>query len=671
MSISCSRDQYRAEYESKLRDELEQIRLRTNTEIDRLKHACHETYERENRSLREARDMALAEKERALATEQDHSTKYEQLMHEYRRLQTNNDCRLGELQSDVKLKSFEQERTSMLYEETVRSLKEAQLNTEKLQKKLEVLTKEYYGLQMSMERQVGELESTLTECTQKLESYERLENELDAVIMQAAEVENEADAERVLFSYGYGANIPTTSKRRLKQSVDLARRVLQLERANTSLRKEVERERAQLKEYSDKLKSSEDLLSQSQQPYHYLVQTIRGKDEQLRREKSCTESLENKLQCLHEEFDGLTRTKNMMAADLERLLGHSEELAHMKDAVRKLGTVPKTNNKRASALQTKALIESMLSKKGSYGQKTVHIQTARDVPTKMMPESGDTAHSMPAPTVFTAPEHADWYKQLKQKHQGRVKNTDLHPREVVVELQKIGDAEVERPVNKMTKDRATGIDEVRVKMRVMAECVLVRWTRRLLNTCTGEGKIPEEWRTGLIVLVWKRKRDVHDLEKYRGITLLRHVLKVLERILDKWIRRIVECEMGEHGFRKGSVGHDHFEMGRCPRGGGMPASITLTQRGDEGEHRRKIQSNVEDAHVAILDETPDVVIHRRPSGLGAVEQRHPHRSIGMTPSQVSAENQEKVWQRMYGHDGKGVPKFNSWINYQDLVHYKD
>ena len=34
-----------------------------------------------------------------------------------------------------------------------------------------------------------------------------------------------------------------------------------------------------------------------------------------------------------------------------------------------------------------------------------------------------------------------------------------------------------------------------------------------------------------------------------------------------------------------------------------------------------------------------------------------HRSIGMAPSQVSAANQEEVWQRMNGHDGKGVPKF--------------
>ena len=35
----------------------------------------------------------------------------------------------------------------------------------------------------------------------------------------------------------------------------------------------------------------------------------------------------------------------------------------------------------------------------------------------------------------------------------------------------------------------------------------------------------------------------------------------------------------------------------------------------------------------------------------------PHRSIGMTPLQVNPKNKEEVWQRQYGHDGKGVPKF--------------
>ena len=37
---------------------------------------------------------------------------------------------------------------------------------------------------------------------------------------------------------------------------------------------------------------------------------------------------------------------------------------------------------------------------------------------------------------------------------------------------------------------------------------------------------------GLIVPIWKRKGDVHDQGKYRDITLLSQVLKLLERVLD-------------------------------------------------------------------------------------------------------------------------------------------
>lgn len=43
------RDQYKTEYENKLREELEQIRLKTNGEIDRLRTSTKEMYERENR----------------------------------------------------------------------------------------------------------------------------------------------------------------------------------------------------------------------------------------------------------------------------------------------------------------------------------------------------------------------------------------------------------------------------------------------------------------------------------------------------------------------------------------------------------------------------------------------------------------------------------------------
>ena len=48
--------------------------------------------------------------------------------------------------------------------------------------------------------------------------------------------------------------------------------------------------------------------------------------------------------------------------------------------------------------------------------------------------------------------------------------------------------------------------------------------------CMQEGRILKEWRMGLIVPKWKRKGDVHDPGKYRGITLLIQVLKLLERV---------------------------------------------------------------------------------------------------------------------------------------------
>uniref|UniRef100_A0A673HYT3 Progesterone immunomodulatory binding factor 1 n=1 Tax=Sinocyclocheilus rhinocerous TaxID=307959 RepID=A0A673HYT3_9TELE len=240
----ASRDHYKTEYENKLRDELEHIRTKTSHEIESLQRASKETYERENRNLRETRDNAVIEKDRALNAERDAQAKYDQHLDQFRQLQLSSDSRVAELLNQVKLKKFELERSQMVQEETARNLSLCQIECEKHQKKLEVLTKEFYGLQTSSEKRITELQAQNFEKQARLETYERLEKELDDVTMQAAEMENEDEAERVLFSYGYGANIPTTAKRRLKQSVHLARRVLQLEKQNTLLRRDLERQTA-------------------------------------------------------------------------------------------------------------------------------------------------------------------------------------------------------------------------------------------------------------------------------------------------------------------------------------------------------------------------------------------------------------------------------------------
>ena len=75
---------------------------------------------------------------------------------------------------------------------------------------------------------------------------------------------------------------------------------------------------------------------------------------------------------------------------------------------------------------------------------------------------------------------------------------------------------------KMKKGKATGADEVRLEMLEMTGEVGVKWTGRLLEEERG---------------------------KYRGITLLSQVLKLLERVLDARIRRRVEGDFGGRAAR--------------------------------------------------------------------------------------------------------------------------
>ncbi|NXK37615.1 PIBF1 factor, partial [Piprites chloris] len=323
-------DHCKTEYEKKLHEELEQIRLKTNQEIEQLRSASKEMYERENRNLREARDNAVAEKERAVIAEKDALRKYNQLLEQYRQMQLGTESKVAELLHQSKLKSFETEHVQLLQQETAKNLSQCQMECEKYQRKLEVLTKEFYSLQSSSETRIIELQTQNSEFQARLDTYEKLEKELDEIILQTAEMEDEVEAERVLFSYGYGANVPTTAKRRLKQSVHLARRLLQLEKQNSLLVKDLEHHKEQITQISQELDRANSLLNQAQQPYKYLIETVQQRDSQISLQKEHITQLEKDVSLLNKEKTALLRVKNQMAADLERLLNDREELATMK-----------------------------------------------------------------------------------------------------------------------------------------------------------------------------------------------------------------------------------------------------------------------------------------------------------------------------------------------------
>ncbi|XP_073436480.1 progesterone-induced-blocking factor 1 [Dendrobates tinctorius] len=390
----ASRDHCKTEYENKLRDELEQIRLKTNQEIEQLRGASKEMYERENRNLREAKDNAVSEKERAVTAEREALAKYDQILEQFRQLQLGTEGRMSELLHQAKMKSFEAERAHMVLEETTDNLQKCQQECEKYQKKLEVLIKEFYALQASTEKRVTEVQSQNSEQRARLETYEKLEKELDDVIIQSAQMEDEAEAERVLFSYGYGANVPTTAKRRLKQSVHLARRLLQLERQNSLLIKDLEHQKEQTAKVSMELDRTNSLLSQVHQPHQYLIESVRQRDAQIDALKEQISTLEKDVSKINREKSSLLRVKNQMAADLEQLLVHQEELAEMKQIL--LGL---RNKQRVEVLtRSKEHVKKHITK-GKSASSEAALQSRQDVNV-----------FIPQPTMFTKKEAPEWYK---------------------------------------------------------------------------------------------------------------------------------------------------------------------------------------------------------------------------------------------------------------------
>ena len=53
-------------------------------------------------------------------------------------------------------------------------------------------------------------------------------------------------------------------------------------------------------------------------------------------------------------------------------------------------------------------------------------------------------------------------------------------------------------------------------------------------------KIPDESTRSVIVPIFKNKGNILDCKQYRGIKLLKHGLKVLERVLDERVRNMME-----------------------------------------------------------------------------------------------------------------------------------
>jgi len=69
-----------------------------------------------------------------------------------------------------------------------------------------------------------------------------------------------------------------------------------------------------------------------------------------------------------------------------------------------------------------------------------------------------------------------------------------------------------------------------------------QWILDLCNGIVKEGRIPEDWKSSMVLSIYKGKRNPMEGGSYRGIKLLEHAMKVVERIFENRIRQRINID---------------------------------------------------------------------------------------------------------------------------------
>ena len=127
--------------------------------------------------------------------------------------------------------------------------------------------------------------------------------------------------------------------------------------------------------------------------------------------------------------------------------------------------------------------------------------------------------------------------------------TDVRP--VSGPGEKISEEEVEAAIGKMKLGKAAGPSGVVADMLKAAGDDGMRWMTELCNAVVRDGKIPKDWSRSWLVNVYKGKGDALECGSYRGIKLVEHAMKVLERVIERRVRNIVKIDSMQFGFMAG------------------------------------------------------------------------------------------------------------------------
>ena len=111
-------------------------------------------------------------------------------------------------------------------------------------------------------------------------------------------------------------------------------------------------------------------------------------------------------------------------------------------------------------------------------------------------------------------------------------------------------AEVRAVLKKMKRHKAPGLSGLVAEMIQATGDIGTQWILDLCNGIVKEGNIPEDWKSSVVLPIYKGKGDPMECGSYREIKLFEHAMKVV-RIFEHRIRQQIVIDDMQFGFMKG------------------------------------------------------------------------------------------------------------------------
>ena len=147
--------------------------------------------------------------------------------------------------------------------------------------------------------------------------------------------------------------------------------------------------------------------------------------------------------------------------------------------------------------------------------------------------------------------------KIWKEHMERIMNEEnawdhkLNAATVDGPVEKVSRKELREAIRKMKQGKARGLSEVTMQMIVaggrIADEVMLQLCQRVLD----EKGIPNKWKTSVVVPIFKGKGDVMNCGSYRGVKLLEHGTKIIEKVLKRRIRALVDFHEAQFAFIPG------------------------------------------------------------------------------------------------------------------------